>query len=571
MARSPRLWLSAIWQPKLWGVLAALIVSACGSTSTESLVGPGGPKCSVSVTGPSDPIGAIGGAGAVSVSTTPECEWTASAEAGWVTELTPTQGQGSGQVQFQAASNPNGTMRESAININGQRAMIRQSAAACGFSASVTTSEFAAAGGAGTISIVGPPGCAWNAGSSVSWIAVSPAAGSGPASVTFTVSPNNQVVRTGTITAAGVAITISQSSTSSTPPPPSCPISLQPTSRSIAATATTGISVAVSAATGCAWTATSNASWLTLTSGANGSGNGTVTMTAAANTGIARVGTVTIGGQTFTVNQAAAASPCVYSISPTSQSVTAAGATGLTVNVSTAGGCAWTATSHVTWLTITSGASGSGNGTVRLNVAANAGAARPGTVTIAGQTFTVNQAAAAATCTYSINPTALTVGDDNVSNLTVAVTAASGCSWSATSNVSWLDIDSGSSGNGNGTVTYDVDDYGGNTSRTGTMTIAGRTFTVTQVRCSATLNPSTQGVSALGGSFTVSITTQLGCDWQAVESLNWVSINSSGSGGSGTGSGTVGYTVLPNVAGARSGTIAIGGATLTINQSAVIP
>ena len=48
-------------------------------------------------------------------------------------------------------------------------------------------------------------------------------------------------------------------------------------------------------------------------------------MSAAANTGLARIGTVTIGGQTFTVNQAAAASPCVYSISPTSQSVSAAG------------------------------------------------------------------------------------------------------------------------------------------------------------------------------------------------------------------------------------------------------
>jgi hypothetical protein len=569
MVCAVRFRLSAIWQSKFSGVVLALLASACGSTSSESVVGPGGPKCSVTLTAPADPLDAGGGAGTVSVNTTPECEWTASAEAGWITDLTPAQGQGGGQVQFLATPNPSGVGREGAININGQRATVRQSAAACTLSVSVSTSEFAASGGTGTITIAGPAGCAWTATSNAGWIAVASSAGSGPANVAFTVSPNTQVARTGTITAAGVAINISQVSPSSvSPPPPSCTLALQPTSRSIAATATTGISVAVSAAAGCAWTSTSNATWLTITSGASGSGNGTVVMNAAANTGLARVGTVTIGGQTFTVNQAAAASPCVYSIGPTSQSVSAAGTTGLTVNVSTSAGCTWTATSNATWLTITSGASGSGNGSVRLNVAANAGAARSGTVTIAGQTFTVNQAAATAACTYSINPTALTVGDDNVSNLTVAVTAATGCTWSATSHVGWLDIDSGSSGSGNGTVTYDVDDYSGNSSRTGTMTIAGLTFTVTQVRCSTTLTPQTQSVSALGGSFTVSVATQLGCDWQAIESLNWVMLSGDTSG---TGNGTVNYTVVPNVAGSRSGTIAIGGTTLTINQSGVIP
>ena len=59
--------------------------------------------------------------------------------------------------------------------------------------------------------------------------------------------------------------------------------------------------------------------------------------------------------------------------------------------VSTGAGCAWTATSHESWITITSGASGSGNGTVRFNVADNSGKKRTGTLTIAGQTFTVEQ------------------------------------------------------------------------------------------------------------------------------------------------------------------------------------
>jgi hypothetical protein len=100
------------------------------------------------------------------------------------------------------------------------------------------------------------------------------------------------------------------------------------------------------------------------------------------------------------------------------------------------------------------------------------------------------------------------------------------------------------------------------------MTIAGQTFTVTQVRCSATLTPNTQAVSALGGVFTVSLATQLGCPWQAVESLNWVNVSNPDNG---TGSATVTYTVSANLGSARTGTIAIAGVTLTINQAAVLP
>jgi hypothetical protein len=44
-------------------------------------------------------------------------------------------------------------------------------------------------------------------------------------------------------------------------------------------------------------------------------------------------------------------------------------------------------------ITVTSGASGTGNGTVGYSVAANGGSGeRQGTVTVAGQTFTVTQA-----------------------------------------------------------------------------------------------------------------------------------------------------------------------------------
>jgi hypothetical protein len=49
--------------------------------------------------------------------------------------------------------------------------------------------------------------------------------------------------------------------------------------------------------------------------------------------------------------------------------------------------------SNVPWITITAGASGSGIGGVSYVVAANTGAARTGTLTVAGKTVTFSQAA----------------------------------------------------------------------------------------------------------------------------------------------------------------------------------
>jgi len=124
--------------------------------------------------------------------------------------------------------------------------------------------------------------------------------------------------------------------------------------------------------------------------------NDHVVVSVAANSGAARSGTVSIGGQTFTINQAeGGAASCTYSILPTSESSPAAGELNVDSAVDTQPGCEWTATSNAAWITITSGSSGTGDGTVLMDVASNAGSGRSGTVTIAGETFTVSQAGAA--------------------------------------------------------------------------------------------------------------------------------------------------------------------------------
>jgi hypothetical protein len=133
-----------------------------------------------------------------------------------------------------------------------------------------------------------------------------------------------------------------------------CTYSLSPSGASPGATQTTG-SITVTAGTGCAWTATSNAtSWITITSGASGSGNGTVSYTVAANTGTtSRTGTITVGGQTFTVTQAAAAA-CSYSITPSTNTMGAQGGSGSFV-VTTGSTCSWTASVSSSALVAASG------------------------------------------------------------------------------------------------------------------------------------------------------------------------------------------------------------------------
>jgi len=169
-----------------------------------------------------------------------------------------------------------------------------------------------------------------------------------------------------------------------------CSYSIAPGSQSFPSSGGSG-SVIVTAGAGCNWTATSNANWITITSGASGGGNGAVNYSVAQNLDVlGRSGTVTIAGQTFTVTQSASGA-CSYSITPTSQDFTASGGNGV-VSIITAAGCNWTATSNASFLTFGSGTTGSGNGFVVYNVAANSGIARTGTLTVAGQTFIVRQA-----------------------------------------------------------------------------------------------------------------------------------------------------------------------------------
>jgi hypothetical protein len=104
-------------------------------------------------------------------------------------------------------------------------------------------------------------------------------------------------------------------------------------------------------------------------------------------------GVASFDGSSVSITGARAIPNCgLYSISPLSRSHSADAETG-SVSVTAPAGSDWVASSGSTWITITSGSSGTGNGTVNYSVSANPNTSgRTGTLTVAGQTFTVTQA-----------------------------------------------------------------------------------------------------------------------------------------------------------------------------------
>ena len=148
----------------------------------------------------------------------------------------------------------------------------------------------------------------------------------------------------------------------------------------------------------------SDQSWITATKKFS-KNRGTIKVSVLSNnSSLARQGSVTAGGKSFEITQAGA--PCTYkAVSPSKrayEAFSAGGGTG-SINITTApADCAWTAVvdnSKYPWITIDSGSSGTGSGTVSYTDSANATkSARTGKISLVGndgkvkKAFTVKQA-----------------------------------------------------------------------------------------------------------------------------------------------------------------------------------
>lgn len=146
--------------------------------------------------------------------------------------------------------------------------------------------------------------------------------------------------------------------------------------------------IAISNAGGCDWSVTSNHSWITITS-VDDSGAGTISVSYEVDAYMEsgeRVGTIDLSGETFTVTQ----SGCEIALSPLNQTFDVEGGEGTAI-VSAPSECSWTAVSNDSWITISSGNSGTGDGETTYAVGENTGSFREGTISVAGQTLTISQ------------------------------------------------------------------------------------------------------------------------------------------------------------------------------------
>lgn len=243
--------------------------------------------------------------------------------------------------------------------------------------------------------------------------------------------------------------------------------------------------------------------------------------------------------------------PCTYQVTPTSFNIPAAGSNGNSVTIETQAGCSWTASSNAAFITNVSPASGSGNGTVTFNVAANLGGIRTGNLTVAGQTVTVNQAS---NCTFSVSPTTVNLsGAEQFSS--VNLTTQTGCEWTGASNTAFISAVT-PSGVGSGIVNFAVTANNG-APRTGTFTVGGQIVTVNQTSCTLAINPSSITANARGGNaldvnFRTLITTESGCPW-SVSAENGMTAQPN----AGTSSQSIGFSVGQNNSAPRTLTATI--------------
>lgn len=203
----------------------------------------------------------------------------------------------------------------------------------------------------------------------------------------------------GFIVAFGVSWLAACERDSPTAPGTVCVVSLTPEVADIGREGGTANLVIVASDPTCAWTVLRSVTWVTLLQNFNGPGSTTLRYEVQANPlSEVRTATLTIGNSTHTIRQEGQPPPvCTYLLTPTNASFIDDGGEG-TAMVSAGSTCAWTASSNATWVTITSGGQGTGNGTITYRVSPNVDVtSRTATITVQGQTLIVLQEGATTT------------------------------------------------------------------------------------------------------------------------------------------------------------------------------
>jgi hypothetical protein len=279
---------------------------------------------------------------------------------------------------------------------------------------------------------------------------------------------------------------------------------------------------------------------------------------------------------------------CTFSVGqPTTTAFGPEGGTGsVTVTVTAGTGCTWTATTTAAFVTFTPSASGTGTGTVNFTVAANTGADRTTTLTIAGTAVTITQRAAGPAATLSAPTVQSPSGGQGVAirpTLVVNNAASTGNIGTVTYRFEVSDdstfpadpahtITQDGVAQGSGTTSWAVprDLVGGTLyywrarATNGTLTTAFSPVETFRISCSFSVSPASLSVAMSGGTSTVTVGGGITCSWTAASNSDFITLTSATTG---TGNGSVTFSVASNAGALRTGTLTVAGQTVTVIQA----
>jgi hypothetical protein len=165
-----------------------------------------------------------------------------------------------------------------------------------------------------------------------------------------------------------------------------CTYLTSPRVRTIGITGGSGSFSAGALGSGCDWSASSDVPWIILTGSTSGTGVGTVPYVVQANFGFARMGTVTLNGAVFTIQQVGTSQVgCDWLDWDVPDGFQPEGGAGEIPVSADFGPCTWHAASDSDWITMAGPTSFSGSGVVSFSLAPNPSVApRFGTIYVAG-------------------------------------------------------------------------------------------------------------------------------------------------------------------------------------------
>ena len=274
---------------------------------------------------------------------------------------------------------------------------------------------------------------------------------------------------------------------------------------------------------------------------------------------------------------ATANAQCVTALSPSGTQTVPPGGGALTFTGAFQANCVAEVSSNVAWAVPATPAVGTLVGITTAVVVAQpnlTGASRSGTLTIGTISIPLTQASAVP-CTYSLSPASpLTLSPSGGLPVTVTVTTPSACTWTAASNDSWVSAAGGQTGSGDVVVSPQANNTG--VTRTGSLSIAGLTYNVSQApvtTCASVAPTPTTGTTMppAGGSLFINWTLPSACAWTASVNAPFTVFPASG-----TGSAQITVSAPPNTTGGDLGrpvSFASGGATplVVITQAALQP